>query len=84
MKKIKILENWPSQSPDLNPIEHLWKELEMRIRKRPDKFKNKNELEVALQEEWVNILENVLIDLIESMLRRIQACIENNGWPTKY
>lgn len=82
--KIKILENWPSQSPDLNPIEHLWKELEMRIRKRPDKFKNKNELEVALQEEWENIPENVLINLIESMPRRIQACIENNGWPTKY
>jgi transposase len=28
--------------------------------------------------------ENVLINLIESMPRRIQACIENNGWPTKY
>ena len=31
--KVKVLE-WPSQSPDINPIEHFWAELKMRVRAR--------------------------------------------------
>ena len=83
-KKIKILENWPSQSPDLNPIEHLWSELERRIRNRPKPAKNMKELERALHEEWNKITKNTLTNLIKSMPRRVEACIKNNGWPTKY
>jgi len=81
---IKILSNWPSQSPDLNPIEHLWDELERRLKKCEIHPKNSQELEIALQEEWSNIPEEVYNKLIESMPRRIEACISNNGWPTEY
>lgn len=82
--KVKILKDWPSQSPDLNPIEHLWNQLEIRIRKRPNKFKNNDELETALREEWNQIPRNIYMNLIESMPKRIEAVISNNGWPTRY
>lgn len=73
MKEIKILENRPSQSLDLNPMRHLWSELEMR-----------KGIGGCFKEEWNQIPNDILLNLIESMSQRNEACIANNGWPTKY
>ena len=44
--------NWPAQSPDLNPIEHLWDELERRLRARPNHSTSVPNLTNALVAEW--------------------------------
>lgn len=72
----------PPQSPDLNPIEHMWAILDRKIRKR--KFSNKNELALVIQEEWAKIDQNVTQNLVNSMPRRLQAVIDAKGLPTKY
>jgi hypothetical protein len=47
--------NWPAQSPDLNPTEHPWDELECRLLSRPQCPTSLTALATALQEEWAAI-----------------------------
>ncbi len=55
-KHIKDLE-WPSQSPDLHPIENLWRELKVQAAKRQSR--NINDLERICKEEWTKSLRDV-------------------------
>jgi transposase len=45
----------PAQSPDMNPLEHVWKLLKEGVNKRPTIPKNVKELQQALLEEWEKI-----------------------------
>jgi hypothetical protein len=48
--------DWSTQSPDLNPTEHLWDESERQLCSRPQCPISLTALPIALQEEWAAIL----------------------------
>src|SRR6266545_1801506 len=76
--------SWPAQSPDMNPIENLWEELDKQVQTHKLLPKNQKELWQALQEEWINLNENKYKNLVDSMPCRIATVIASKGNPTKY
>ena len=38
----------------------------------------------ALQEAWDSLDKSLFDSLIKSMLKRVKACIDANGWHTRY
>ena len=75
---------WPAQSPDLNPIEHLWQHLKWQLNAYEVPPAGIHELWDRVQVEWEAIPTEVCRNLIESMPRRVEAVIKAKGGQTKY
>ena len=71
--------DWPPYSPDLSPIEHLWDELDRRVRRRRNTPNTLWQLRTALLEEWENIPMRKINALVNSMQRRIRAVMNAMG-----
>jgi transposase len=75
---------WPAKSTDLNPIEHVWDLLDRRVWARAIPPKNCN---FVLVEEWGNISQQELVNLVQSdlpMRRRCTAVLNAAGGHTRY
>ena len=78
---VNVLE-WPSQSPDLNPIEHLWRDLKMAVHRRFPS--NLMELERCCKEECAKLPKDRCAKLVALYSKRLEAVIAAKGVSTKY
>jgi len=80
-QKIEIMK-WPAQSPDLNPIENLWKILgDTVMAKKPT---TGTELWKKLEEEWTKITPELCENVVMSCGRRCAQVIQSKGLYTSY
>ena len=86
---IKLLD-WPSYSPDLNPIENLWSIMKRRVEKKVNKALAQEKQVTCsmfkgfIKSEWDNLELSVFLRLVDSMPNRIGEILMRNGRITKY
>ena len=78
-KSLNVLE-WPSQSPNLNQIEHLWRDLKIAVQRCSPS--NMTELE-RICREWEKLPKYRCAKLVASYPRRLEAVIAAKGASTK-
>ncbi|GFV57100.1 transposable element Tc3 transposase [Trichonephila clavipes] len=76
--------DWPAYSLDSNAIEHVWVMLGRRIVARQPPLTCLPELRRAVLDEWCNIPQDQIDNLILSMSRRCKACIISSWRHTSY
>ncbi|KAG0820655.1 hypothetical protein G6F19_012344 [Rhizopus arrhizus] len=81
---VKYIDDWPAQSPDLDPIEHLWHHLKLKLSLYDKKAKGVYELWERVEKEWDSFDKEVCRRYIDTMPARIKAAIDAKGGSTKY
>ncbi|CAM4838584.1 unnamed protein product [Rotaria magnacalcarata] len=73
---------WPAQSPDFNPIEHIWDELQRRLKPHPPKTQKQIMQHYAKGMEWHWASSNINVSQFNA--NRLQEVLKNHGEPTRY
>ncbi len=74
LKKLRVkMMDWPSMSPDLNPIEHLWGILKQKVEEC--KVSNIHQLHDVVMEEWKRTPVATCEALVNSMPKRVKAVL---------
>ncbi|UYV73074.1 hypothetical protein LAZ67_10001746, partial [Cordylochernes scorpioides] len=73
LQDVQILP-WPPYSPDLSPIEHVWDIIGRRLHALPQP-RSEDELWQMVEREWRAISQDAIRTLIDSLPRRVAACI---------
>ena len=74
--------DWPSQSPDLNPIENVWAFMKHKLKKNP--VDSVDSLVRRLRSIWSSLSKEYAKNLVKSLPKRLEAVIGSKGDWTVY
>ena len=69
--------DWPPQSPDINPIELLWNEIDWQVRKT--QITTESSMWENIKQVWDNLKIGVLHKLVERLPRICEAIVKSRG-----
>lgn len=76
-KRCSYIKYWPANSPDLNPIEHLWGAIKRILKGQI--FTNKIDLIQKVQEIWYSFPQEKINELVLSFETRLKLVIQERG-----
>jgi len=75
-RRVRVL-NWPAWSPDISPIENIWRIIKRKIHQRwPQTLQ---QLETYIRHEWDQIPTPKLKKFLTSIARRLQTVLKRRG-----
>ena len=76
-KRCSFISSWPSNSPDLNPIEHLWGAMKRILKTK--QISSKQQLIDTVTEIWDSFPQESIDNLVRSFKGRLHTVIQQNG-----
>jgi DDE superfamily endonuclease/Helix-turn-helix domain len=80
--QVKLLENWPPNSPDLSPIENAWAHVQATVNAAG--CKDFDEFQATLLKAWRDLDVSVVKGLMASLPTRLRACVAVEGGITRF
>jgi transposase len=74
---VRVVDRWPGNSPDLNPIENLWGWMKRKLYSKD--VQTVEQLKQAIQEIWEEVPDDMLTRLMCSMPKRLQRVVDKQG-----
>ena len=74
---------WPANSPDMNPIKHVWDQVGVYIRDMANPSTNLIELRQAVQQAWDSVILESVQHLVDGMPHRVTALSAARGGHTQ-